>query len=356
MQMIAEFFDNIDVDLFDNMPIQLECDVPECDLGDGGARWRTPVLSEENALKYLESHETHAHGPRNYSSELQRGGIQWGCSRKEAYKVWWKTGVVPDFKVPAWSYPFSSLEEIPRPTLSGRCCREHFNLFKMKWDVYVRYYGKVAKTEDDIKDQLFSCLSKGIREHVYVQVGPEIHNTTVEEMLLMVEFFAVRKGEQATGVTHSAVVSTTHATEPEEVSVMVGVQENVETTVLIPEISSSQTRMGGAEVQSSGVHLQQGHNLPADVGVGGTPEGEAEVVPGDVKRPVLPRNSSVKQFNTFKLDWTEYAQIFRSRCREQQGEEEYMLNQYMVNYMLNYELLASTPDTVENTVSKAMGC
>ena len=50
-------FDNIDVDPFDNMPIQLECYLPECDKGPGGATWKTPALSEENALKLLDRHE-----------------------------------------------------------------------------------------------------------------------------------------------------------------------------------------------------------------------------------------------------------------------------------------------------------
>ena len=179
--MIDEFFDNIDVDLFDNMATQLDCTVPQCDLGDGGARWRTPALSENNAMKYLESHGTYAHG----------------C------------------KVPAWSYPSSSLSEIPRPTLSGRYSREDFDIFKVQWDVYMRYYGRVAKTEDDIKNQLFSCLGRAISAHMYVYFGPEISNTTVEEMLLLVKFFTVMEGEQATCDTHSAVVSTTHATELE---------------------------------------------------------------------------------------------------------------------------------------------
>ena len=56
--MIDEFFDNIDVDLFDNMATQLECTVTQCDLGDGGAKWKTPALSENNAMKYLERRET----------------------------------------------------------------------------------------------------------------------------------------------------------------------------------------------------------------------------------------------------------------------------------------------------------
>ena len=54
-------FESIYVDLFDNMHIQLKCNVPECDKGPGGATWKTPALSEENALKLLERHKTVAH-------------------------------------------------------------------------------------------------------------------------------------------------------------------------------------------------------------------------------------------------------------------------------------------------------
>ena len=59
--MIDQYFDNIDMDLFDNMPIQLECNGPECYKGPGGVTWKTPALSEENTLKLLERHETVAH-------------------------------------------------------------------------------------------------------------------------------------------------------------------------------------------------------------------------------------------------------------------------------------------------------
>ena len=49
------------------MPIQLECN--ECDKGDGGAKWKTPALSEEVALKLLERHETIAHVQQDGGAE-----------------------------------------------------------------------------------------------------------------------------------------------------------------------------------------------------------------------------------------------------------------------------------------------
>ena len=72
--MIDKFFDNIDVDLFDKMATQLDCTVPQCDLGDGGARWKTPALSENNALKYLERHVTDAHGQHDGGGGANVGG------------------------------------------------------------------------------------------------------------------------------------------------------------------------------------------------------------------------------------------------------------------------------------------
>ena len=206
-------------------------------------------------------------------SEVQSGGVRWGCSRKEAFKVWWKTGVVPDCTVTAWSNSSSLLSEIPRPTLTGRCCREDFGFFKSSCSC--RYYDRAArKNEDENRDQL--------------HFGPEIPNTTLENMLLMVEFFGVMEGEQTLCDTHSTVGSTTHATEPEKESVVVGVEENAMSIAQLPERSSSQTKVGGVEFHGSGVDLQQGHSLPAPVGVGGE-----EVLPRGVRRQILPRRSSV---------------------------------------------------------------
>ena len=69
--MIKQFYDINNVDLFDNMPrdpIQLDYTIPQFDHGDNGdarAKWETPALSEDNALKYLESDVTDAHGQQD---------------------------------------------------------------------------------------------------------------------------------------------------------------------------------------------------------------------------------------------------------------------------------------------------
>ena len=70
-----------------------------CDQGDGGAKWKTLALSEDNDLKYLERHVTDAHGQQN-RGEAAGGGGAGGRSR---------------------------LAKIPRPTVSGGCSQEEFN-------------------------------------------------------------------------------------------------------------------------------------------------------------------------------------------------------------------------------------
>ena len=102
-----DLFSNIDMDLFDNMPFQLECKLPECDKGPGGVTWKTPALSEENALKLLERHETIAHVQQDGRGAGGAGGR-------------------------------SRLAKIPRPTVSGGCSQEEFNFFKSEWDRSVR--------------------------------------------------------------------------------------------------------------------------------------------------------------------------------------------------------------------------
>ena len=147
--MIDEIFDNIDMDLFDNMPIQLECNVPECDKGPGGVTWKTPALSEENALKLLERHETVAHVQQDGGGATGGGGAV-GRSR---------------------------LAKIPRPTVSGGCSQEEFNLFKSEWDRYVRSSPGVETTE--LRDQLFSCPDENLRTALQRSNGDRLSTITV---------------------------------------------------------------------------------------------------------------------------------------------------------------------------------
>ena len=70
--------------------------------------------------------------------------------------------------MPAWADPISCFSNIPRPVLTGRYSREDFASFKKSWGQYKRYRNtEDLKDGDEIRDQLFSCLSKAVQKHVY---------------------------------------------------------------------------------------------------------------------------------------------------------------------------------------------
>ena len=160
--MIDEFFDNIDVNLFDNMATQLECTVTQCDLGDGGAKWKTPALSENNAMKYLERHETNAHGQNDGGGRANVAGGAGGKSR---------------------------LAKMPRPTISGGCSQEIFNFFISEWERYVRSSQVVDVSE--LRDQLFSCQDENLRIALQRSHGARLSTITVADLLGEIKKLAV---------------------------------------------------------------------------------------------------------------------------------------------------------------------
>ena len=116
-----------------NMPVQLECTIPECDHGDGGAKWTTPVLSEDIALKLLKRNEASAHDQQDGGAAAGGGGAG-GRSR---------------------------LAKIPRPSVSVGCSQEEFKFFTSEWKIYVRSSPGVENTK--LRDQLFSCADENLR-------------------------------------------------------------------------------------------------------------------------------------------------------------------------------------------------
>jgi hypothetical protein len=92
--------------LIDQMPMELEWPTQGCNHGEGGARWKTHPLTENNAMKMLELNIAVAHG------QQQGGGG--GAVRDGGGKV--------------------QLAKISRPVNSGGCSQEDFKYFKSKWD------------------------------------------------------------------------------------------------------------------------------------------------------------------------------------------------------------------------------
>ena len=58
--------DNLDevvtVDVIAMAPVVLECPIAECKLGVSGAKYKTPEMGEDNAMKMLEIHVQRNHG------------------------------------------------------------------------------------------------------------------------------------------------------------------------------------------------------------------------------------------------------------------------------------------------------
>ena len=156
------------------------------------------------------------------------GGVQ-VFSRREAMQVWWKTDIVPDCTVPAWADRISCLSNIPRPALTVKCSREDFASIKTSCGQYKRYHNTDGlKNENEIRDQLFSCLSKAVQKHVYQYLGLKIVTIIEEDMIAVIKFFVVKEVEQAVCDAHGNEVPAIQALEIKNV---MGVNMNMEQAV-----------------------------------------------------------------------------------------------------------------------------
>ena len=79
------------------------------------------------------------------------------------------------------------------------------------------------------------------------------------------------------------------------------------------------------------------HDAPDD-----TQEGGEEIQFGEVPRPVLPLGCSLTQFASFQNAWNQFYEQHKSWHRDE--------SQHVVNYELNYKLLASIPETLEDKI------
>ena len=139
--------------LIDEPAMELECQAQMCVHGVGGARWKTPPLSEPGALQMLAAHRADAH-PVGDGGDVRDEGVG-GAVHDEG----------EENHLSEWSRPNTNLQEIPRPVLQRRCSKEEFDFFRRKWLRYVRYYEKVDASE--IRNQLMNCLDATIQKVVY---------------------------------------------------------------------------------------------------------------------------------------------------------------------------------------------
>ena len=168
----------------------LVCPITGCTLGNGGARWRTPPLSENGAMRYMERHRAAVHGQQidGVGGEACDDGVGEAVQDEGEEK-----------HLSEWSRPDLRLQDIPRPVLQRRCTQEDFNIFRRGWLRYVRYYEKVDDSE--IRNELMNCLDATIQIVVYNAFNRSFDNTTPAALLWEIEMLVVEDVEKYVDLT-----------------------------------------------------------------------------------------------------------------------------------------------------------
>ena len=124
----------------------LECTAPNCDLGQSGARYKTPLLTEVNAMKMLESH-----------LQLNHGQGQAGDQRRQE---------------PGDGGQYTKPEKTRRPSLQKGISEDRFLTFERQWARYKKSTG--MQEESMIRAQLLACCSE--------ELGDELDNFHGEKL------------------------------------------------------------------------------------------------------------------------------------------------------------------------------
>ena len=88
-------------------------------------------------------------------------------------------------------------------------------------------------------------------------------------------------------------------------------------------------------------HMMENHGWQKD---------EAEWSMLEIQSPVLPSGCSMKQFNSFKLEWDQFSEKVWSRYKEEHELED----KNQLTFRLNYQLLACVPAPVEKEIYEVL--
>ena len=137
--------------------VQLECVAPECVLGAGGTRYKTPLMSEGGAMEMLMMHHDNNHVRQEQAQRVAANVV-----KPEKYK---------------------------RPVLTKGVGEDKFNLFMSNWARYKRSTGLVEVTT--IRDQLVGTCSEELYEDMYNLLGSSIDQKTEVELMAEMKRLAV---------------------------------------------------------------------------------------------------------------------------------------------------------------------
>ena len=149
----------------DMPPIQLECPVGGCDLGEDGRGYKTPLLPSGEALKLLTLHtefnHVQSHGGAAGQQQQGDGGARVGCKA----------------------------EKVPRPVLKKGQSEDKFLHFSRQWTRYKR----ASNLGDDqqIRDQLLACCDEELMEELNNLHGEQLDAKTEVQLLAEMKTLAI---------------------------------------------------------------------------------------------------------------------------------------------------------------------
>ena len=146
-------------------PIQLECPVGGCGLGEDGGGYKTPLLPSGEALQLLTLHTQFNHGQPHGGAvgQQQQGdnGARVGCKA----------------------------EKVPRPVLKKGQSEDKFLHFSRQWVRYKR--ASNLGDEQQIRDQLLACCDEELMEELNNLHGEQLDAKTEEQLLAEMKTLAI---------------------------------------------------------------------------------------------------------------------------------------------------------------------
>ena len=147
------------------MPVEgvtLECTAPDCNLGQSGARYTTPMLTEVNAMKMLESHLQLNHGQGQVDNQRRQEAGE-GC--------------------------FTKPEKTRRPSLQKGISEDRYLTFERQWARYKKSTG--MQDESMIRAQLLACCSEELGDELDNFHGAQLDQKNEEELMAEMRKLAV---------------------------------------------------------------------------------------------------------------------------------------------------------------------
>ena len=142
-------------------PVELECPVVGCTLGENGGRYKTPPVPEALQLQLLMMHNQNHVQAQGVAVEHETGGARVGCKA----------------------------EKVPRPVLKKGQSEDKFLHFSRQWVRYKRASNLVDAQQ--IRDQLLACCSEDLIEELNNLHGDQLDTKSEEQLLSEMRTLAI---------------------------------------------------------------------------------------------------------------------------------------------------------------------